>query len=254
MGKSTKSHLENRTGDGSYWVITILRIEFQVQSSKELKRLSEIDINLKRIELDNAIYAGQNTWLEFLTVTPVSNIDLKSELADHPNVEIVGATPVTEESTVWYILALVEESGQFVLEAISTSGAVPHRISVEGGQLKAIVSVRDWDHLKEFAEKIESTYGSFELIGTTQVDGLTYPLGTGRLKRTVRGNLTEEQLYALETSFQMGYYTVPQTATSEEVANHLNISQSTLSAKLRNAQYNLLEVLFGTSDEDQNHQ
>ena len=86
------------------------------------------------------------------------------------------------------------------------------------------------------------------------MDGLTYPLGTGRLKRTVRGNLTEEQLYALETSFQMGYYTVPQTATSEEVANHLNISQSTLSAKLRNAQYNLLEVLFGTSDEDQNHQ
>lgn len=235
-------------------MITILRIEFQIQSSKELKRFSKIDVDLKRIELDNAIYTGQNTWLEFLTVTPVSNIDLKSKLAGHPDVEIVGATRVTEKSAVWYILALVEESEQFVLEAIATSGAVPHRISVEGGQFEAIVSVRDWDHLKEFAEKIESTYGSFELIGTTQVDDLTYPLGAGRLKHTVRGNLTEEQLHALETSFQMGYYTVPQTATSEEVANHLNISQSTLSEKLRNAQYNLLEVLFGTLEEDRNHQ
>lgn len=254
MGKSTKNHFENRTGDGSCWVITILRIEFQIQSSRELKRLSESDVDLKRIELDNAIYAGQNTWLEFLTVTPVSKIDLESELAGHPDVEIVGATTVTENSTIWYILALVEESEQFVLETIATSGAVPHRINVEGDQLEAIVSVRDWDHLKEFAEKIESTYGSFELIGTTQVADLTYPLGAGRLKHTVRGKLTEEQLHALETSFQMGYYTVPQTATSEEVAKHLDISQSTLSAKLRNAQYNLLEILFGTSDEDHNRQ
>ena len=127
------------------------------------------------------------------------------------------------------------------------NGAVPHRIHIREKQLNATVSVRDWDHLKDFADEIESTYGSFELIGTTQVDALTYPLGVDRLKYIVKEKLTEDQLTTLETSFQMGYYTVPQTATSEDVAKQLGISQSTFSTKLRNAQYNLLAVLFGKS-------
>lgn len=222
-----------------------------MRASGELKRLEEAVPNLTRIELDNAIHAGDNSWLEFLTMTTGSDIDLESELATLSGLEVLGATMLTQESPVWHVLLLVEESEQFILETVARNGAVPHRIHVEQGRLKAIASVRDWDHLKKFADEIESTYGSFELVGTTQVDELTYPLGADRLKYTARGKLTEDQLTALETSFRMGYYTVPQTATSEDVAARLDISQSTLSTKLRKAQYNLLTILFGETTEEQ---
>lgn len=221
-----------------------------MRASGELKRLVEGIADLTRVELDNAIHSGKNSWLEFLTMTTATDVDLESELAALSGVEVLGATTMTEKSSVWYVLLSVDESEQFILETIATNGAVPHQLHVEQGSLKAVVSVRDWDHLKGFADEIESAYGSFELVGTTQVDSLPYPLGADRLKYTVRGKLTEDQLSALETSFRMGYYAVPQTATSEDVADRLDISQSTLSTKLRKAQYGLLEILFGNTDDE----
>nr|WP_284145043.1 helix-turn-helix domain-containing protein [Natrinema halophilum] len=235
-------------------MITILRIEFQMRASGELKRLEAEITDLSRIELDNAIYAGNDSWLEFLTMTTESDVDLGSELSALSAVEVLDSSRLTRTSRVWYVLLLVDEPKRFILETIVTNGAVPHRIYVEQGRLKAIASVRDWDHLKGFADEIEAAYGSFELVGTTQVDTLTYPLGSDRLKYTVRGKLTEDQLNALETSFRMGYYAVPQTATSEDVAKRLDISQSTLSTKLRKAQYNLLAVLFGERTEERKHE
>ena len=218
-----------------------------MQASGQLRHFGEEISELVQLELDNAIHASGNSWLDFLTITTESSIDLESELSEISGVEVLGAMSLTQESSTWYVLLFVEETEQFPLELIAMNGAVPHRIHIRESQLKATASVRDWDHLKKFADEIESIYGSFELIGTTQVDALTYPLGADRLKYIVQGKLTEDQLTALETSFQMGYYTVPQTATSEDVAKHLGISQSTFSTKLRNAQYNLLAVLFGKS-------
>ena len=218
-----------------------------MKASGQLKHLGEAISGLVQLELDNAIYASGNDWLDFLTMTTGSNVDLRSELSEISGIEVLGAMSLTQESSIWYVLLLVEETEQFLLELIAMNGAVPHRIHIREKQLNATVSVRDWDHLKDFADEIESTYGSFELIGTTQVDALTYPLGVDRLKYIVKEKLTEDQLTTLETSFQMGYYTVPQTATSEDVAKQLGISQSTFSTKLRNAQYNLLAVLFGKS-------
>jgi predicted DNA binding protein len=231
-------------------MITILRIEFQMRALGGLERLLEGVAELTGVELDNAIYAGEDAWLEFLTMTTASDTDLEACLLECTGVEVISAARIHETSSVWYVLLLVKESEQFILKTIATNGAVPHRIHVEKGRLKAIVSVRDWDHLKKFADEIESTYGSFELVGTTQVDGLTYPLGADQLKYTVRGKLTDDQLTALETSFRMGYYAVPQMATSEDVADRLDISQSTLSTKLRKAQYGLLEILFGDTNDE----
>ena len=221
-----------------------------MQASGQLKHFGEQITEIVQIEIDNAIHASDNSWLDFLTVTIESSVDLESELSEISGVEVLSTMSLTQESSTWYVLLFVEETEQFLLELIARNGAVPHRIHIREKQLKAIVSVQDWDHLKEFADEIESTYGSFELIGTTQVDALTYPLGADRLKYIVQGKLTEGQLTVLEMSFQMGYYTVPQTATSEDVAEHLGISQSTFSTKLRNAQYNLLAILFGKSIEE----
>lgn len=219
-----------------------------MRATGELKRLDERVGDLSRIELDNAVHAGDNAWLAFLTARAAADIDLEAEVAALSTVDVLEATTATGETPIWYVLARIEESDRFLLETMANNGAVPHRIRVDGGQLTAVVSVRDWDHLKAFADEIESTFGSFELLGTTQVDALTYPLGAERLKHTARGILTEEQLHALETSYRMGYFAVPQRATSEDVAERLDISQSTLSTKLRNAQYRLLEILFGDAN------
>jgi predicted DNA binding protein len=46
----------------------------------------------------------------------------------------------------------------------------------------------------------------------------------------------------------MGYFDVPRTASAEEIADELDIAQSTLSERLRVAERRLFELVFGAEE------
>lgn len=108
-----------------------------------------------------------------------------------------------------------------------------------------MASVRDWNHLKEVAGAIEDEHGSLELVGTTQTESIGYPLGGNKIRQSISGKLSDEQLEVLETAYQMGYFKVPQEVTAEEIAGELDISRSTLSERLRRVEHNFCALLFG---------
>jgi len=55
------------------------------------------------------------------------------------------------------------------------------------------------------------------------------------------GLLTDEQLAALATAYEMGYFDVPREATQADVATALDISPASLSERLKRGQQRLLE-------------
>lgn len=57
--------------------------------------------------------------------------------------------------------------------------------------------------------------------------------------------LTERQREVLEVAYENGYYTVPRTATTEEVAAELDVDPSTVAEHLQRAERNLMSELFG---------
>lgn len=123
--------------------------------------------------------------------------------------------------------------------------AIPHRIIVQNRSMTIVASVINWRNLKTLAEDIESQQQSFELLGVTETNNMSFPLGGSILKYNLQGKLTSEQLSIIETAYQCGYFEVPQQATAEDVAEELDICQSTLSEQLRNAQNAVWNVLFG---------
>lgn len=227
----------------------LLRVRLQLQSDERLAKFVDAREAFETIELDNAIYAGDGQWFEYLTlVAPTGDGSPESTLNALPAIEVLDSHTVGTDPPVYHTVLFVDEAAEFILSTITHDRAVPHRILLEGERLRAVVTVRDWNHLKEFADTLERIYDSFELLGTTQVGTVGFPLGGDKLKHTVRGKLTAEQLGALEVAYRMGYFRVPQEATGTDVADRLETSQSAVSERLRRAQQELFAVLFGRSN------
>lgn len=227
----------------------VLRIKFRTRPTGTLAALSDEGTRGGRIELDNTIYAGDGTWFEYLTLISKPTIE-ETDVATMPLVRHVSSGMGLDASNTRNVLALVEEPTPFVVMTLTRNGAVPHRIYLEEGLITVIASVQGWESLKELATVIEEKHTRFELSGTTEVDGIGYPLGRERLQSTFHGKLTGDQLRTLRVAYHLGYFEIPQEATAQDVADELDISQSAVSEKLRRIHQRLCGVLFGQRQPD----
>lgn len=226
----------------------MLRIEFQIDLAGIPSRLFDIGEQVNSIEIDNALPVSGDMVFLFLSVqfnSEVSKEFLSNQLSD---LDVVDVTQAELNHHIYYLSVVANLSDASVLSLLTENQAIPHRIVGKNAHLEVMASVRDWNHLKKVANDIESEHGSLELLGSTQTERIGFPLGGNKIKQSMSGKLSEEQLEVLETAYQMGYFRVPQEVTAEEIAAELDISRSTLSARLRRVEHNFCALLFGPQE------
>lgn len=223
----------------------MLRIEFQIRLAGISSRLFELDEPVESIEIDNALPVTGDTVFLVLTAQFDSNVSVETLSNQLNGIQIVDVTEADVTPRTFYFRVIADVADASVLSLLTQNQAIPHRIVGRNAHLDVVASVRDWNHLKEVASTIEDEHGSLELIGTTQTETIGFPLGSNKLKQSLSGKLSDEQLDVLETAYRMGYFKVPQEVTAEEIAAELDISRSTLSERLRRVEHNLCGLLFG---------
>ncbi|MDS0221844.1 helix-turn-helix domain-containing protein [Haloarcula sp. S1AR25-5A] len=121
------------------------------------------------------------------------------------------------------------------LEALATADAIIERIAV---------TADGWEQTGWFADRAAFTEFSsfwqrnadFELERLTR-DGEPKSPGNG---------LTDRQLEAMRTAYELGYFEIPRRTSLETVARELDISASSLSERLRRAQTQLIQETVAT--------
>jgi predicted DNA binding protein len=225
--------------------VDMLRVRLQVRLSGIQSQLLETGEAVERVEIDNAFpVAGDEEFL-FLTVMTSSELSEEQLATELEDTEIAHMTQAAVSEHTYHLAVMVDRSGRSVLSLLTENRAIPHQITGQNAHITVVASVRDWQHLKRVAGAIEGTHGSLELIGTTRTEQMGYPLGSDKLRQTVSGKLSDQQLSVLETAYEMGFFTVPQEVTAGEIASELGISRSTLSERLHRVQHDLCELLFG---------
>jgi hypothetical protein len=220
------------------------RTKFRVSPTGVFAVLNEESTEGGRIELSSAIFAGDDEWFEFLTVVGDLELD-PTTLRSRDCITHVQRGDVDQHYRTNHLLLRVTEPPQFIVTKLTQNNAVPHRIFLRDGYVTVITSVHDWNHVRNLADDIEDAYDTFELLGTTQIEGIGHPLGSDRISFDVHAALSTEQLRVVEAAHEMGMFEIPQEATGKEVADRLEVSQSTVSEKLRRAQQNICELFFG---------
>jgi hypothetical protein len=225
----------------------VLRVKFGVERSGTFTPPIDCIRGVNTVELDNAIYKGERHWIESITITGGAGESIRGDLKDDGRIDVIELRRLWPASETHHLVGFVEEENPFILTALAENDAIPYRLVAEDDRLTIVAVVRDWNHLKDLAASIEDGFEAFELLETSPTESAGYPLGLDSMKRVYRGKLTESQLELLETAYRMGYFEVPQRATSEDVAEKLDISQPSFSEQLRRTESSMFGLLFGES-------
>ncbi|MFQ3283687.1 helix-turn-helix domain-containing protein [Natronomonas sp.] len=226
----------------------MLRIKFQIRSAGIASKLFAIDEQVISVEIDNALPVTEGEVFLSLTVGFHADISKESLSNQLPNIQIIDMSEANVTPHTYYLSVLADLSDVSVLSLLTENKAIPHTIVGTDSHLDVVASVRDWTHLKEVAATIEDNHGSLELVGTTQTESIGFPLGSNKVKQSISGKLSDNQLEVLETAYRLGYFKVPQEVTAEEIAEELDISRSTLSERLRRVEHSFCALLFGPQE------
>lgn len=217
----------------------LIDVRFEIEPAGTLARIADLQ-TVTRIELENAIYAGDSSWIQYLTVTGRQLGDVEAV----ESLEILENHDSPDDAAITYLTSRVVEPDPFVITALTRLGSIPSRVFVEDGQQYVQAYVRDISQLHDLEDRMEQAFDGFHLRRTVHVSRLASPLGRGRIDHVLQDELPEDQYRALATAYQMGYFEIPQRATSTEVAEAIDAGQSTFSQRIHQAQQTLFEHLF----------
>ncbi|EMA50770.1 helix-turn-helix domain-containing protein [Halococcus salifodinae] len=225
----------------------ILTIEFETEPTGTLAKLAPAIGTDGSIELDNAFYVEDGTWLESLTLAATSTIDLDAEIDAVPGVSLFHSESMpTGPTGIDHRRAIVfaNEPYPFLLELVLRHRAIPNRVVLQNSTATVIATVGEWDDFRAIADDVEAKLGRFDVIRVNETDRPGEPLDSGRLSDVLLSKLTDDQLNVLETAYSMGYFAVPRDASAQAVADELGIQQSTFSERIRTAERAFLELVF----------
>ena len=139
------------------------------------------------------------------------------------------------------------EPERHILTTLTEKGCVPFRVRASSDGLHVGGVVENWDTLKSIGEAVEDEHQQFDLLSVEESNNLHRPFDESRMKHVIQDALPSQQFSLLETAYEAGYFSVPKETTSQELAEELQMSQSTLSEQLRTAQAELYRLVFGTA-------
>ena len=181
----------------------MLRIKFQIRSAGIASKLFAIDEQVISVEIDNALPVTEGEVFLSLTVGFHADISKESLSNQLPNIQIIDMSEANVTPHTYYLSVLADLSDVSVLSLLTENKAIPHTIVGTDSHLDVVASVRDWTHLKEVAATIEDNHGSLELVGTTQTESIGFPLGSNKVKQSISGKLSDNQLEVLETAYRL---------------------------------------------------
>lgn len=164
--------------------------------------------------------------------------------------EAIPATALDSfESVVWWErLTSTDDAVTYLCKVEPTDATEEHALD-EHATAHDVTTVRE-DGLELSVvgsqEEISQSVTALEESGMTPLlKRLTSYKGT---TTTSLDSLTDRQREVVETAFEMGYYTVPRTATTQEVASAVDLDPSTVAEHLQRAERNVLDqVLAGSA-------
>jgi DNA-binding CsgD family transcriptional regulator len=155
-----------------------------------------------------------------------------------------GVEPIFSYGSETVYRTIHEGAGCCPCECLGNHGCPVHRYIAEDGELTLVFHASDFERLQTVVGALRDRYPPLD------VQRLLQPPLEGTPEDRVfvnRGRLTDRQREVLEAAYEMGYFERPKQANATEIANELDIAQSTFTEHLMTAQQKLLDDVLETN-------
>ena len=232
--------------------MSFLRIAFQTNPSGVVAEISDKINGTRSIELDNAFYIQDGYWLESITISSSVPINVEAIFGTISGASIYHHKPVPSgptETDIHRVLYTANESYPYLLEQLLIQEVIPNRIVIRRNHAAVVATTRSWDQFQEVADDVKEKFGAFDLESVDEIEEPGEPLDTGHLSEVIVTKLSDSQITTLETAYDMGYFDVPRSVAAQDVAAALDVSQATFSERIRTAERQLFELIFGAQND-----
>jgi predicted DNA binding protein len=158
-------------------------------------------------------------------------------LVDDEDLDDIDAEPIFSYGTATLYRTEHGDDPTCPCELLGQYGCPVHRHLSKDGELTLVFHVEGFEQLQTIVEDLRESYPPIE------VQRLLQPPLEGDPEERVfvnRGRLTDKQREVIETAFEMEYFKRPKGSNATEIAEELDISQSTFTGHLMAAQRKLL--------------
>lgn len=184
------------------------------------------------VEADRIVAHAPGTTMPAIWATDGRAPGFEAAMAEDETVEEIRASASFDDEHLFHV-QWTEEVEAFVGDVVDHAGTVLEA-SATDEQWVLRIRFMTREQFRTFQREFTDQWGDFRL---TQLFSVKYP-------RHTRGDVTSEQYEALTTAAEMGYYAVPNQASTEEVANELGISPQAVSERLRRGTENLIRDMM----------
>jgi HTH-type transcriptional regulator, bacterioopsin transcriptional activator and related proteins len=129
-----------------------------------------------------------------------------------------------------------------VASSVIENGGVVRSLTATGEVTTVVVDLPATAEARRFVEALRTEYSRTELVSRQPRDR---PITTSRdLQDVLEERFTDRQREVLETAYRSGFFESPRVRTGRELSEALDITQSTFSHHLREAERRLCELVF----------
>lgn len=215
----------------------VVELEFEVTSGDSLVGDLSAAVD-DRVDVESILETGDDALSMFVTVPGIDADRIDGIGAEHANVRSVEA--VDERRGRYEIV--VDRAP--LIDDLTDLGASMGRMWGESGRVRFAIEFPGDVDVRRCVALMDSAYESTSLVARRELVG---DAGTDRFGAPIPAELTDRQREVLRVAYETGFFEWPRAQTGEEVAERLDISQSTFTEHLRSGERKVFEALFGDS-------
>jgi len=193
----------------------------------------DCDLELERLSVGN-----DGRPVEYITVRGADPDAVNDYVADSADIPAALAVSERDDAAVFRFAA----SESSVVATVAEQGCVVQSLSADADGGRVTAELPQTADVRTVVEAVRNDHPNADLVAQRERERATET--PGEFRAGVEERLTDRQLEALQTAHFSGYFSWPRETSGEEVADLMDISQSTFLQHLRAAERKLFEVMF----------
>lgn len=190
------------------------------------------------IEFDGLVPQRDGAVYLFFTAQSAAAEDVLAAATQLPGIAEIKAIRNEEAESVFGAVI----TGSTLVSHIVNNQGIVHSLTVTDEATTAVVNLPTDATVREFVEAVQIAYPNTELVARRTCDR---PIKTRHdLRDALEERLTDRQREILKTAYMSGFFESPRARTGQQLSEALDITQSTFSHHLREAERRLCGLAF----------
>ena len=190
------------------------------------------------VELEHVAVDGDGQRRQYIAVTGATPEAVSEYVDEAAHIAAIQHVCTNDDCHLFWLA----DNGTTIVATLAQYGASIESLSITGTGGQLVAQLASSNDIRSVVDALQSTYDGLTLVAKIERERNIQT--EAEFRTQLEATLTDRQREAAQTAYFAGYFEWPRTNSGEEVAEMMDITQTTFTQHLRAAENKLFERLF----------